>query len=90
MNTEFDKDVKYDPKPQPDSFKKPRTIPSNWDVSAFSTQIPETQKNGIEQQSDGQQVDEPEEGQQSSEEWNPEPFPEPRTIPGKWDTSNLE
>jgi hypothetical protein len=89
MTTENEMYEEYDPKSRPESFSKPRTIPSKWDVSAFSSQLTDSQDSSLEQQSEAQNTDETTDDEQVEHDWNPDPFPEPRTIPGKWDTSNL-
>ncbi|MFC1923467.1 hypothetical protein ACFLY4_09295 [Chloroflexota bacterium] len=86
MTIKSEMNEKYDPKSQPESFSKPRTIPSKWDVSAFQSQITASQTNELEQQSE---VPDPVETEQPDPEWEPDPFPKPRTIPGNWDTSSL-
>jgi hypothetical protein len=89
MTTEYEKNEEYDPKSLPDPFSKPRTIPSKWDVSAFQSQITTSQNDELEQQSEEPDPVETAGDEQPTAEWEPDPFPEPRTIPGKWDTSSL-
>lgn len=89
MTTEYEKNEEYDPESRPEKFSKPRTIPSKWDVSAFQSQITASQNENLEQQSEEKQPVETADAEQDAPDWKPDPFPEPRTIPGKWDTSSL-
>ena len=89
MTTEHENNEEYGPKSRPESFSKPRTIPSKWDVSAFRSQITTTQDNNLEQPSEENHPVESDDAEQAATDWKPDPFPEPRTIPGKWDTSSL-
>lgn len=84
------KDNEKDPKSQPDSFSKPRTIPSNWDVSAFSLQVNSSHDHGFEEPLESELPEESAAADETAQDWSPEPFPKPRTIPGNWDTSNLK
>ena len=73
-----------------DSFNDPRTIPEKWDVSAFvSSKNPNP--NGATD-SPAEPADEVIKDNQDSSttSWCPESFPQPRTIPGKWDISGLK
>lgn len=90
MTTEYEMNEEYGPKSRPEPFSKPRTIPSKWDVSAFPSQITASQDNHLEQPSEDKHPVEDDDAEQAEPEWKPDPFPEPRTIPGKWDTSNLK
>ena len=90
MTTEHEMNEEYGPKSRPEPFSKPRTIPTKWDVSAFPSQITASQDNHLEQPSEEKHPDEDDDAEQAEPEWKPDPFPEPRTIPGKWDTSNLK
>ena len=89
MNTNFDLDEQGTPQKSSESFMEPRTIPKNWDVSAFET--PGNSSKG----GSANPVGEPEttadtrssEGDDLGATFDP--FPQPRTIPGHWDVSDL-
>lgn len=90
MTTDYEMNQEQDPKSKPESFSKPRTIPSKWDVSAFLSQITTSQKDNLEQQTEVQQPIETAGTEQAAPDLKPDPFPEPRTIPGNWDISSLK
>lgn len=90
MNSEFDAKSNRSPGTEPDSMEEPRTIPRHWDVSAFTSPgIPG--RNGYNAQP-VESAEQPESGDSEGDNshWNPDPFPQPRTIPGKWYTSDLK
>jgi hypothetical protein len=72
------------------SFYEPRTIPKKWDVSAFVSRTTSA-SNGTDEQPT-ESIEQP--GAECTEDeganWNPDPFPQPRTIPGKWDVSEMK
>ena len=90
MTTENEMNEEYGPKSRPEPFSKPRTIPTKWDVSAFPSQITAPKDKNLEQSSEEKPPDESDDAEQEVSDWKTDPFPEPRTIPGKWDTSNLK
>jgi hypothetical protein len=73
-------------------FSEPRTVPGGWDVDPLRQPIA---LNSSEAEADYAEYvpssDNPEAGiQDISQEWQPEKFSEPRTIPGGWDTSEFK
>ena len=78
-----------DPQPSSESFMEPRTIPKKWDVSAFKS--PETSSRsgsaGQSGESDTPESADTYEGDET--EATLDPFPQPRTVPGNWDVSDL-
>ncbi len=72
-----------------DSFLEPRTIPKKWDVSAFDSH-PKPSKNGnSDELAEALDLQETHHSEDSGTGAVLEPFPQPRTVPGKWDVSNL-
>ena len=72
------------------SFYEPRTIPKKWDVSAFVSHATTAGKGNAEQPAEQLNQPESELPDEESATRNPEPFPQPRTVPGKWDVSELK
>jgi hypothetical protein len=72
------------------SFDEPRTIPKKWDVSAFVSRETSARKGAEDQPAEpnNPQNSGIEDDQQS--DWRPNPFPQPRTIPGNWDVSGMK
>ena len=72
------------------SFYEPRTIPKKWDVSAFVSRGTSTSKGEAEQPAEP--INPTESGKEDEQQtnWNPNPFPQPRTIPGNWDVSGMK
>ena len=89
MNPEYEETHQESQEKRAGSFYEPRTIPKKWDVSASvsrGTQATEVDEEHTE--SPGQSgVDD---SQEKDTPWNPNPFPQPRTIPGKWDVSGMK
>ena len=69
---------------------KPRTIPKKWDVSAFVSHSTSAGKEKAEQPAEPINQPESELPDEESATRNPDPFPQPRTVPGKWDVSELK
>jgi hypothetical protein len=76
------------PQQKSESFMEPRTIPKNWDVSAFET--PEFSPTDGSFES-GEPTLSEEGGSSDGDETkaNFDPFPQPRTVPGNWEVSDL-
>jgi hypothetical protein len=72
------------------SFYEPRTIPKKWDVSAFVSHSTSAGKGKAEQPAEPINQPESELPDEESATRNPDPFPQPRTVPGKWDVSELK
>jgi hypothetical protein len=89
MTKKMDMEGKFDPKTSSESFKEPRTIPKNWDVSTFDSQV--TSSTTISGNSAGELETPAATGSNDSEGTNTafDPFPQPRTVPGNWDVSDL-
>lgn len=71
---------------------QPKTYPGKWDLSAF--QIPDPRSvNGHLDENPGSLVERDSvtaaPHQEDDSNWQPEPFPEPRTFPSRWDMSEL-
>lgn len=90
MNPENEEYSRESKESRNDSFYEPRTIPRKWDVSAFVSRTTSARKGTDEQLTDP--IEQPEPGSTVDEgaNWNPNPFPQPRTIPGKWDVSDMK
>ena len=71
------------------SFYEPRTIPKKWDVSAFVSRGNQATEVGEENPASPGQP-EADDSEEKDTPWNPNPFPQPRTIPGKWDVSGMK
>jgi hypothetical protein len=89
MTTEFEKSGEQSHKPQSDSFLEPRTIPKKWDVSAFVSHLTSSQKQNADQPDESANPVETDTVEDSGSDVVLDPFPQPRTIPGKWDVSDL-
>ena len=87
---------KSDDKPQESqhkeagSFYEPRTIPKKWDVSAFVSHGKPTREGTEEVASEPADLTQPDFEVDDSPQSSPEPFPQPRTIPGNWDVSGMK
>lgn len=89
MTTEFEKSGEQDHNPQSESFLEPRTIPKKWDVSAFVSHSTPSQNGNTDQSTDAANPVEANIVEESGSDTTLDPFPQPRTIPGKWDVSDL-
>ncbi len=89
MTTEFEKSGEQSHKPQSESSLEPRTIPKKWDVSAFVSRLALSQKENADQSVEP--IDPVETNTLEDGGSDPlfDPFPQPRTIPGNWDVSDL-
>ena len=89
MTSKFDMSADHDPKQTPDSFTEPRTIPEQWDVSAFITPSTPVQNGSTDQPTESTHL--VSNNPVGTGETNSifDPFPKPRTIPGNWDVSDL-
>jgi hypothetical protein len=78
-----------DPQQKSESFMEPRTIPKNWDVSAFESPETTSRDDSHEQpqESDAAEGTGSAEGDETKATFDP--FPQPRTIPGNWEVSDL-
>jgi hypothetical protein len=73
-----------------ESFFEPRTIPKKWDVSAFVSRANTDSKGAEEAPAEPVEQPDPETTEDEGTSWKPDPFPQPRTIPGKWDVSDMK
>jgi hypothetical protein len=89
MTTEFEKSGEQSHKPQSDSFLEPRTIPKKWDVSAFVSHLTSSRKENADQPDESANPVEIDTVEDDESDVALDPFPQPRTIPGKWDVSDL-
>ena len=89
MMSKFDMSADHDPKSTPDSFTEPRTIPKQWDVSAFKTPSTPVQRGSTDQPAESTHLASSQPQGDGGTDTTFEPFPEPRTIPGNWDVSDL-
>ena len=90
MNPEYE-DGREEPKEtSTGSFFEPRTIPKKWNVSAFVSRGTSAGKEDAEPAEESVEQPESEETEEEISSGSPEPFPQPRTVPGKWDVSNLK
>jgi hypothetical protein len=89
MTTNFEKSGEQSHKPQSESFFEPRTIPKKWDVSAFESHTTPSQHGNTDQPIESADLVEANTVEDSGSDVTLDPFPQPRTIPGKWDVSDL-
>jgi hypothetical protein len=89
MTTNFEIDGEQSPKPSSDPFMEPRTIPKNWDVSAFETQETSSRDSSADQPSEPKTPEDTGTHEGEGTEATFDPFPQPRTVPGNWDVSDL-
>jgi hypothetical protein len=89
MTTEFEKSGEQSHSPQSESFLEPRTIPKKWDVSAFVSHLTPSRKENADQSEESTKPVETYTIEGDESDVTLDPFPQPRTIPGKWDVSNL-
>jgi hypothetical protein len=89
MTTELEKNGEGSHKPQSESFLEPRTIPKNWDVSAFVSHLAQSRNENIEQPAESTNPVETNTVEDSGSDSVFDPFPQPRTIPGNWDVSEM-
>ena len=89
MTSKFDMSADHDPNPTPDSFTEPRTIPEQWDVSAFITPSTPVQNGSTDQPAESTHLASNNPVGDGETDSTFDPFPEPRTIPGNWDVSDL-
>ena len=79
---------------QPEKFANLRTVPEKWELSAFDSPAAARQRPAPSSDSGSPHLSEEEPfgrdmGEGDPDDWNPDPFPEPRTFPSKWDLSGL-
>lgn len=89
MTTEIDKSEEQSHKPQSETFLEPRTIPKKWDVSAFISHLTPSRKENADQPAESAKPVETYIVEDDESDITLDPFPQPRTIPGKWDVSDL-
>ena len=91
MTAEFDQteDLSHTPQSESESFLEPRTIPKNWDVSAFVSHATASRNGNTEQPTESTNPVETNPVEDSDSDAPFDPFPQPRTIPGKWDVSDM-
>lgn len=89
MTTEFEKSGELSQKPGSESFLEPRTIPKKWDVSAFVSHSTPSRDGNTDQPTESTNPVEANTVEDSGSDATLDPFPQPRTIPGKWDVSDL-
>ena len=89
MSTELEKSGEQSHKSQSESFFEPRTIPKKWDVSAFESHTTPSQNGNTDQPIESADPVEANTVEDSGSDAPLDPFPQPRTIPGKWDVSDL-
>ena len=87
MTIEFDDE--RDPKTPSEPFKEPRTIPKNWDVSAFESQETSSREESAGQAEESDISPNTDNYEDEGAEAAFDPFPQPRTVPGNWDVSDL-
>jgi hypothetical protein len=89
MTTEFEKSGEPAHESQSESFFEPRTIPKKWDVSAFDSHLTPSRNGNPDQTSETTDPDDTYTVEESESEAVLDPFPQPRTVPGNWDVSDL-
>ena len=89
MTREIEFDGEKIPQPSSDSFVEPRTIPKKWDVSAFKSPETASGDDSAGQTSEPDTHDSTDTYEGDGTEATFDPFPQPRTVPGNWDVSDL-
>jgi hypothetical protein len=89
MTTEFENSREQAHESHSESFYEPRTIPKKWDVSAFDSHSIPSRNGNTDQTSESANLIETFPVEDSGSDATLDPFPQPRTIPGKWDVSDL-
>jgi hypothetical protein len=89
MSKAFDFDGEGAPQPSSDSFMEPRTIPKNWDVSAFESQETSSRDDSAGQREESETSPKTDNYEGEGPAAAFDPFPQPRTVPGQWDVSDL-
>ena len=89
MTKKFEMDGEQTPKPSSEPFMEPRTIPKNWDVSAFETQETSSREDSAGQVEESDSIPKTDNFEGEGPDADFDPFPEPRTVPGQWDVSDL-
>ena len=90
MNPKCEEDRDKSQETSTGSFYEPRTIPKKWDVSAFVSRGTTAGKEDAEQPAESLEQPETDNSEEDNANWKPDPFPQPRTVPGKWDVSDLK
>ena len=85
----IDYDGELDPKPSSEPVMEPRTIPKKWDVSAFNAQETSSRDEPADKPDEPKAPDSTGTYEDDGAEANFDPFPQPRTVPGNWDVSDL-
>ena len=89
MTTKSEMDGKQPPQPSSKSFMEPRTIPKNWDVSAFESQETSSREESAGQAEESDISPNTDNYEDEGAEAAFDPFPQPRTVPGNWDVSDV-
>lgn len=89
MTTENEKSGEQSHNPQSESFLEPRTIPKKWDVTAIVSHLTPSLKEDADQPDESANPVETYTVEDDESDVTLDPFPQPRTIPGKWDISDL-
>ena len=77
------------PQQESESFMEPRTIPKNWDVSAFESPETPARDGSVDQPSQPEAPESAGSSEGDETKANFDPFPQPRTVPGNWEVSDL-
>ena len=89
MTTKFEMDGAQPHQPSSESFMEPRTIPKNWDVSAFETPETTSGDDSVDQPVEPEAPESAETYEGDETKVTFDPFPQPRTVPGNWEVSDL-
>jgi len=89
MTTELEKSGAQSHTPHSETFLEPRTIPKKWDVSAFVSHLTPSRKEDADQPDESANPVDTHTVEDNESDVVLDPFPQPRTIPGKWDVSDL-
>jgi hypothetical protein len=90
MNPEYEDGREEPNETSTGSFYEPRTIPKKWDVSAFVSRGTPAGKEDAEPAEESTDQPDSNDPEEDNSNCSPEPFPQPRTVPGKWDVSDLK
>jgi hypothetical protein len=89
MTKTSDMDGAQIPQQETESFMEPRTIPKHWDVSAFETQDASSRDEAIIHAGESKTPADNDPSQSDGTSATFESFPQPKTVPGNWDVSDL-
>lgn len=89
MTKTSDMDGAQVPQQDNESFMEPRTIPKHWDVSAFESPDASSRDEATIHTGESKTPADNSPSQSDGTSATFESFPQPKTVPGHWDVSDL-